>query len=60
MIVASFLVKDLLIPWQQGAAWFWNALVDADLHPVATMTGPARLLAAARMGSTRLIDNLAV
>ena len=31
MIVASFLVKDLLIPWQHGAAWFWNTLVDADL-----------------------------
>jgi deoxyribodipyrimidine photo-lyase len=31
MIVASFLVKDLLIPWQQGAAWFWDTLVDADL-----------------------------
>ena len=31
MIVASFLVKDLLIPWQHGAAWFWDTLVDADL-----------------------------
>jgi deoxyribodipyrimidine photo-lyase len=31
MIVASFLVKDLRIPWQQGAAWFWDTLVDADL-----------------------------
>jgi len=31
MIVASFLVKDLLIPWQEGAAWFWDTLVDADL-----------------------------
>jgi deoxyribodipyrimidine photo-lyase len=31
MIVASFLVKDLLIPWQEGARWFWNTLVDADL-----------------------------
>lgn len=31
MIVASFLVKDLLIPWQRGAAWFWDTLVDADL-----------------------------
>lgn len=31
MIVASFLVKDLLIPWQAGAAWFWDTLVDADL-----------------------------
>ena len=31
MIVASFLVKDLLISWQQGAEWFWDTLVDADL-----------------------------
>jgi deoxyribodipyrimidine photo-lyase len=30
MIVASFLVKDLLIAWQRGAAWFWDTLVDAD------------------------------
>ena len=30
MIVASFLVKDLLIPWQKGEAWFWDTLVDAD------------------------------
>ncbi|MEL7169557.1 MAG: deoxyribodipyrimidine photo-lyase [Bacteroidota bacterium] len=31
MIVASFLTKDLLISWQEGAAWFWDHLVDADL-----------------------------
>ena len=31
MIVASFLVKDLLLPWQAGAQWFWDTLVDADL-----------------------------
>lgn len=31
MVVASFLVKDLLIPWQDGAAWFLDTLVDADL-----------------------------
>lgn len=30
MAVASFLVKDLLIPWQRGAEWFWQTLVDAD------------------------------
>ncbi len=30
MIVASYLVKHLLIPWQMGAAWFWDTLVDAD------------------------------
>ena len=31
MIVASLLVKNLLIPWQQGEDWFWDTLVDADL-----------------------------
>lgn len=31
MIVASFLVKDLLLDWQKGARWFWDTLVDADL-----------------------------
>ncbi len=31
MIVASFLVKHLRLPWQLGAAWFWDTLVDADL-----------------------------
>ena len=30
MIVASFLIKDLLIPWQEGEDWFWDTLVDAD------------------------------
>ncbi len=31
MVVASFLVKHLLLPWQDGVAWFWDTLVDADL-----------------------------
>jgi deoxyribodipyrimidine photo-lyase len=31
MIAASFLVKDLLISWEEGARWFWDTLVDADL-----------------------------
>lgn len=31
MVVASFLCKHLLIPWQEGAAWFWDTLLDADL-----------------------------
>ena len=31
MVVASFLVKHLMIGWQDGAAWFWDTLVDADL-----------------------------
>ena len=31
MMVASFLVKHLLLDWKHGAAWFWDTLVDADL-----------------------------
>ena len=31
MIVGSFLVKHLRLPWTEGAAWFWDTLVDADL-----------------------------
>jgi deoxyribodipyrimidine photo-lyase len=31
MITASFLIKDLMIHWSAGEAWFWNTLVDADL-----------------------------
>jgi deoxyribodipyrimidine photo-lyase len=31
MIVASLLVKNLRIHWHEGARWFWDTLVDADL-----------------------------
>jgi deoxyribodipyrimidine photo-lyase len=31
MIVASFLVKNLLLHWHSGAEWFWDTLLDADL-----------------------------
>lgn len=31
MIVSSFLVKDLLISWVEGAKWFWDTLLDASL-----------------------------
>jgi deoxyribodipyrimidine photo-lyase len=31
MIVASFLVKHLRLPWTTGMAWFRDTLVDADL-----------------------------
>lgn len=31
MIVASFLVKNLMIHWHEGRDWFWDCLVDADL-----------------------------
>ncbi len=30
MIVASFLIKHLLIDWRRGEEWFWDTLVDAD------------------------------
>ncbi|MEM1410470.1 MAG: deoxyribodipyrimidine photo-lyase, partial [Pseudomonadota bacterium] len=30
MIVGSFLIKDLLIDWRRGMAWFWDTLVCAD------------------------------
>lgn len=33
MIVASFLVKDLLIDWRRGEQWFMNQLLDGDLAP---------------------------
>ena len=36
MITASFLVKQLLLPWQAGQAYFWDTLVDADLATNAT------------------------
>lgn len=31
MVVASFLVKHLLLSWKEGARWFWDTLLDADL-----------------------------
>ncbi len=31
MITASFLVKDLLINWQEGEKYFWEKLVDGDI-----------------------------
>ena len=31
MIVASFLTKNLGVHWREGARWFWDTLVDADL-----------------------------
>ena len=31
MLVASFLVKDLLLPWSWGAEWFESTLLDADV-----------------------------
>jgi len=31
MIVGSLLVKHMLQDWREGASWFWDTLVDADL-----------------------------
>lgn len=31
MVVASYLTKNMLISWRDGAAWFWDTLIDADL-----------------------------
>jgi deoxyribodipyrimidine photo-lyase len=31
MIVASFLIKNLMQDWRHGEKWFWDCLVDADL-----------------------------
>jgi deoxyribodipyrimidine photo-lyase len=31
MITASFLVKDLHLPWQWGARWFLEQLIDGDI-----------------------------
>jgi deoxyribodipyrimidine photo-lyase len=30
MVVASLLIKNLLIDWRIGEKWFWDTLVDAD------------------------------
>ena len=31
MIVASYLCKHMRVHWLEGARWFWDTLVDADL-----------------------------
>ncbi|WP_417518309.1 cryptochrome/photolyase family protein [Minwuia sp.] len=31
MVVASFLIKHLMVHWKHGEAWFWDTLCDADL-----------------------------
>lgn len=31
MIVASFLVKHMLVDWRRGEEWFWDTLCDADV-----------------------------
>jgi deoxyribodipyrimidine photo-lyase len=41
MIVASYLVKDLLIDWRWGEAWFMENLLDGDPLPT-TAAGSGR------------------
>ncbi|MEM7727665.1 MAG: deoxyribodipyrimidine photo-lyase [Pseudomonadota bacterium] len=31
MVVASFLIKHLMIDWRDGEGWFWDTLLEADL-----------------------------
>lgn len=31
MLVASYLCKHMRVHWREGARWFWDTLVDADL-----------------------------
>lgn len=31
MVVGSYLTKNLRIHWREGARWFWDTLLDADL-----------------------------
>ena len=52
MIVASFLVKHLLISWQSGADWFWDTLVDGDLA-----SNPANWQLVAGCGADISLDN---
>ena len=30
MVAASLLIKNMLVDWRVGEAWFWDCLVDAD------------------------------
>ena len=56
MIVASFLLKHLLIDWRKGEEWFWNTLVDA--HAGQTMPQAAtgsRLSYAARISGFSIL-----
>lgn len=31
MVVASFLIKHLMIDWRDGEDWFWDTLLEADI-----------------------------
>lgn len=59
--VASVLDQGVAVLRGEGFAVDYLELREAeDLAPVNRLAGPARLLAAARLGRTRLIDNIAV
>jgi pantoate--beta-alanine ligase len=59
--VAGVLDQGLEVLRGAGFAVDYLELRDAvDLTPIERLAGPARLLAAARLGRTRLIDNIAV
>jgi len=47
LLAGSFLVKDLLLPWQLGEQWFWDTLVDAHLasNALGWQWSPAALAA---------------
>ena len=58
--VAEALTRATATLEKAGFAVDYVELVDEGLQPVTTLDGEARLLAAARIGTTRLIDNLPV
>ena len=55
MVTGSFLVKNLRLPWQEGARWFWDTLVDADL---ASNTLNWQWVAGSRRGRSPLFSHL--
>jgi pantoate--beta-alanine ligase len=58
--IADTLARARAALAKAGFAVDYVELVDGALRPVAQFAGEARLVAAARIGATRLIDNLAV
>ena len=44
MVAASFLIKNLLVDWRVGEAWFWDTLVDADDYYLNLATGQITLI----------------
>jgi hypothetical protein len=44
VVAASFLVKNLLLPWQWGLKHFWDAQLDAGLRFTSTRFGIIHLI----------------